>query len=82
MERNNLDRAIQIVRNIEHLERILKYVEDNKEYSKFGSIFEVKFNNDMSYGFPNNVEYSMFNNVLMSSIESDLEKYNNQLKEL
>ena len=82
MERSNLDRAIQIVRNIEHLERILKYVEDNREYSKYGSIFEVKFNNDMSYGFPNNVEYSMFNNVLMSSIESDLEKYNNQLKEL
>ena len=82
MERDNLDRAIQIVRNIEHLERILKYIEDNKEYANYGSIFQVKFNNDMTYGFPNNVEYSMFNNVLMSSIENDLEKYNKQLKEL
>lgn len=82
MERHNLDRAIHLVREIEHLENVLVYIEKHKEYKEWGSPYSVRFTNELSYNFPVGIAYSMFDNVLVSSIENDLENLKNKLKEL
>ncbi len=82
MERENLDQAINLVRNIEHLENVLEYIKNNKGWEEFGSIYEIRFTEQLYYKFPPNVQHSMMNNIIKTSIESDLERLNAKLKEL
>jgi hypothetical protein len=81
MERENLDYAIRLVSEIEHLEKISEYIEKNT-WDGFGSCYTIRFSNELSYAFPPTLSQSMFNNVLKTSIESDLERLKNKLKEL
>jgi len=82
MKREDLDRAIFLINEIEHLEKVLDHIEKCKYDNCFGAPYLVQFTDKLTYRFPDNVAYSMFNNILQSSVEIELEKLNKKLEEL
>jgi hypothetical protein len=82
MNRNDIDTAINYIKQIEYLEKIQKYFKDNERYEMYGSSYTIHFGENLTYSFPANLEYSMFHNVLKSSVDNDLQRLNKLLQEI
>ena len=86
MKKEDINRAIYLVEEIEKSELLLKYIDEMESDYQIIPMhtcpFIVKFNNGLEYKFGDNVNYRMFYNILKSSIEVDLEKHTKDLSEL
>lgn len=83
MKRENLHKAQVIINMLEHLENVHAHVLAAKENNWLGySGVTIKIADKLEYMFPDNVEFSMFYHILKSSLENEIDKYNQQLLEL
>lgn len=83
MKRENLYKAERIIKTLEHLEKVYKYIDTANKNTFYGYTgISVKIDDKLEYMFPDNVQFSMFYNILKSSVEDEIDKLNKQLEEL